>query len=351
MCAYLSPQTGRWRRTRLKRNKTRSKLVAHPSTSTHRQFPIMLESPTKAQSRLFCGMFSAPSTHLQHLRKSMLPFLLLVPRIFAQSSGCTGTFSTFERDGYTISFRNLCGKDISAPVDFPNPYFASTWSTCLELCVNKQPLCYGFDYGVPVDSALANCWLMQSEFPESSAIENTNSVNAAMLTPDMLARLPADCTSLGLAQCFREMKSTSSSTTPSSSSTLSTSVGTPMTVTTTVASTGTTNTSPAPPPPVSPKSGLSTGAKAGIGGGIGGAAVLGIIAAGGIFGLRRRRKRAIVPETAHTGGAAADANAAEEKIVDEDAKWRYRSELPANEGLHQHRSVELDGRGISNGTH
>ncbi|CAI6336769.1 unnamed protein product [Periconia digitata] len=278
---------------------------------------------------------------------------LLAATHSSAQSGCEGNTSTYNKDGLVVPFKNLCGRDITAQVDFSDPTNELDWSACLDRCVGKAPLCYGFDF-TPPGTASFSCWLMNSTFPEDSAVSKPYVVDAAMLDANLLSQISDDCMQLGLLGCYKKNQqlgtSTSASTTtstprssestttftPSSSvptitSILSSAGGQPTTVIMTVVTTGVANTGS--PAPESPKYGLSTSAKAGIGGGIGGAVLVGLIA-GGIFFLKRRKR--VIYDT--TYDAQVDAS---DKIVDERGSSQRWSELPADSS--QHKRVELEG--------
>jgi hypothetical protein len=104
--------------------------------------------------------------------------ILLNHHTFAQCSGPTSTYSF--PTGLTVPFQNLCGKDIIVTVDFLPPTNERTWDNCMERCVNKAPLCYGFDF-TPLGAAQFNCWLMNASFPASAAAAQSYVVDAAML--------------------------------------------------------------------------------------------------------------------------------------------------------------------------
>ncbi|KAF2878517.1 hypothetical protein BDV95DRAFT_601155 [Massariosphaeria phaeospora] len=295
----------------------------------------------------------------------------------AAQSGCAGDTSTYDEQGLSVDFQNLCGKDITAQVDFMDPTNEATWSQCLARCVEKEPLCYGFDF-TPLDTAPFNCWLMNGTFAVDTAVSQPYAVDAAMLGSELLAGLSEDCKSMGLVGCFEKngrlgtetatAEKTPSSTSPpvtaaaAPPSTTSDALG-PTTIVVTVTAGGATSPS-APPSPESKRRGLSTGAKAGIGAGIGVIALLGAIT-GGFLLLQRRNQRALgaPANIAHTGGVS-------EKMVDEDARaGGARSELSAQqdayrrseledpraslvaEGRHDGLRLELDSRSTSRQTH
>ncbi|KZM21975.1 uncharacterized protein EKO05_0005040 [Ascochyta rabiei] len=163
--------------------------------------------------------------------------------------GCRGDTSIYNRNGLTVPFKNLCGKDIQKVVDFLDPTDELTWSDCLDSCVMKAPLCYGFDF-TPHGTTDFSCWLMNASFAESDAKTQTYTVDAAMVDPDLVSELSSDCRTLGLQGCFQENGQLGAA-----------------------AST----------------SGLSTGAKAGIGAGIGAVVLIAILVV--IFCVLKRQRR------------------------------------------------------------
>lgn len=283
---------------------------------------------------------------------SWLLWFLIITRTFAQS-GCEGDTSTYNQNGLIVSFENLCGKDITAQVDFLDPTNELTWSDCLDRCVEKEPLCYGFDF-TPPGTASFSCWLMNATFPESSALTQSYPVDAAMLSPGVLSGLSDDCRTMGLLGCYQKngQLGTGTTTTRIPSTTTrqrlptTSSVMTATTAVITGAGGGVTtiimtvvagSTSTASSGPIPHDGGLSTGAKAGIGAGIGVVVLLAGIA-GGVFLLKRRKRR----EQTVGGTAHPDVS---EKIVDEDSHRRGRAELPAYQS--QYPRAELESAGTS----
>jgi hypothetical protein len=238
-----------------------------------------------------------PSRSFQRVRSVIL--LAFTTTILAQSSSCAGDTSSYPLNGLIIPFKNLCGKDISAAVDFLDPTWETSFGDCMRKCVEKKPLCYGFDYNLgPMQ---ANCWLMNASFPESATTEALNPrVDAAMLSSEILSGLSEDCKSLGLKGCWSKngALAAASSTARTSTSTSTLRVVAAATTGLVTSSSGvTTTTAPSTtpgtgtPPPV-PSNGLSTGAKAGIGAGVGAAALL-FIGLAVIVLLKRRRKKSM----------------------------------------------------------
>jgi hypothetical protein len=207
-----------------------------------------------------------------------------------------------------VPFQNLCGKDITAPVDFLDPTNERTWDNCLERCVNKAPLCYGFDF-TPLGAAQFNCWLMNASFPASAAAAQSYVVDAVMLGSAFLDSLGAECRTLGLAGCWRSKGTLGEGVQVSSTGTLraasATGAGTTSgaissigTISTTAVGTSASSlatAAPSAPPAPASSVGLSIAAKAGIGGGAAIAMLLLIVTA--IFSLFKRRKRNNVRET------------------------------------------------------
>ncbi|OAL50178.1 hypothetical protein IQ07DRAFT_632099 [Pyrenochaeta sp. DS3sAY3a] len=275
---------------------------------------------------------------------SWLPWLFLVSRTFAQ---CSGETSVYSSDGLTVPFKNLCGKDITAVVDFMDPTNELTWEDCMGRCVEKQPLCYGFDF-TPYGQTNHSCWLMSSTFPESSAQPQSYTVDAAMLTPEYLASLRDDCQSLGLRGCYLSnnragvtddtvtVTSVPPTATPLSVASSVIAAETPNTISTLssiISSTSTSTSTPGGSPPpgqIGTEGGLSTGAKAGIGVGV--AVVALLLLLGGLFFLKRRKARA-------TDAGQAPYPYSTEKTVYTDPHGRGLAELQGPNG--PYRTAEL----------
>lgn len=227
-----------------------------------------------------------------------LLFLWLTSAALAQRD-CDndGATSTYNESGLIVPFDNLCGRDIEASLDF----FASPEqrrSDCLDRCVKQAPLCYGFDYTPYVSSSQANCWLMNGTFLASNATERGFVADAAMLNPNFLNQLPENCKTLGLRGCFERngqlnfsTSNLATPTAPTSTSEASTTAAL-STVRDQQHASGT----------------LSTGAKAGIGAGVGLVALIAMLC-GILFVLRRvKRYRATVPPTEAQQDLHGDAN-------------------------------------------
>jgi hypothetical protein len=199
--------------------------------------------------------------------------------------GCTGAVTVYNSSGLVVPFKNLCGKDISAPVDFMEPYFEASFADCMARCVEKKPLCYGFDFR-PLGSAETNCWLKNAAFDERTAVSRDFVSDAAMLGPDVLRSVADECKESGLLGCFQKnggwKQDPTAGTTSLSSAVSSASSSVSMITSSTTATSSTV--------PVS-KDGLSTGASAGIGVGVG-LVVLGAVLVGILFLLRRRKQKA-----------------------------------------------------------
>jgi hypothetical protein len=218
-------------------------------------------------------------------------FLLLVHRTLAQSD-CSGPTIYYNESSLTIPFKNLCGKDISAGYDFPDPSIEPSRAYCLMRCVQKAPLCYGFDFRTP-DGTGPNCYLMQAKFSESSAVYIGVNFSAGMLDAGVADGLAADCYKLGLFGCWKKNGQISESGGTSTSSVMvSTRISMSLTATTSSVTGSSSNTASTSLPPL-PSGGLSTGAKAGIGAGVGAAALLVII--GLVVFILMRRKRNTQP--------------------------------------------------------
>ncbi|KAF1932616.1 uncharacterized protein M421DRAFT_88992 [Didymella exigua CBS 183.55] len=186
-----------------------------------------------------------------------------------------GDTSTYNSDGLIVPFKNLCGKDIEAPLD----YFSSSElrrSDCIDRCVQRAPLCYGFDY-TPYVGNSKNCWLMNGTFEASNATYRKFVADAAMLDPNLAVKLPQDCQRLSLRDCLERnsqiIPAASVSATPTASSSSTSTAETPTGSGQTTGDSG----------------GLSVGAKAGIGAGVGLAALTALL--GGILCVLKRVKQ------------------------------------------------------------
>ncbi len=137
----------------------------------------------------------------------IVPFLLAT--IINAQRDCQGDTSTYDQNGLIVPFKNLCGKDIQKDIDFSGATTEEKWSDCLESCVKKVPLCYGFDYTPFVgysDGKVSrhDCWLKNATFSENDASFQNFVVDAAMLSRDYVAGLFNDCKTLGLRRCFEQ---------------------------------------------------------------------------------------------------------------------------------------------------
>lgn len=192
-----------------------------------------------------------------------------------------GETSVYNQSGLVVPFENLCGRDIRAAVDFPDATSEQRRSDCLDRCVRKAPLCYGFDYGPYISPTQSNCWLMNATFAASSAIKQTFIADAAMLSTDLLAQLPNNCGTLGLRGCFERNSqlgtSISSSTTPSTSSDHVSTPNNPTTISSGIRASAKSS------------DGFPTSAKIGIGAGVGLVALIAILS--GILLVLKRVKR------------------------------------------------------------
>lgn len=247
------------------------------------------------------------------LRYTYLLWLLSTSQVTAQG-GCSGATSPYNQSGLEVTFKNLCGMDIQKTVDFPDATNEDTWAACLDRCVKKAPLCYGLDFR-PLGAAQYNCWLMGGKFEESDGKNPGYTVDAAMLDPNLISRLPNDCLTLGLQGCFVKygpLGGGAPSIRPSSTTTPRTSTQsnrvTPATIATTAITTNaggdvvtvvstlvmiiSTAVSTASALPTSIPGGLSTGAKAGIGAGVGAIALIAIVIAA-VYVLKRRKHRQV----------------------------------------------------------
>lgn len=235
-----------------------------------------------------------------------------------------GATSTYNQDGIVITFNNLCGKDVEAPLDYfrsPEP----RRSDCIDRCVKQGPLCYGFDYTPYVSSSQNNCYLLNGTFEASNATYRNFVADAAMLDPDLVAKLPQSCRRLSLRDCFEQnsqlFPSASSSALPTASSS----------PTTTAAQTGSEQTA-------GNSGGLSTGAKAGIGAGVGLVALIAILS-GILIILRRVKHKRAASNSAALPGEGQETN--------------YRSAYPQQEGksqIYAHTETNSSGLAAPTGT-
>ena len=201
--------------------------------------------------------------------------------------GCTGAATIYNTSGLVVPFRNLCGKDISAPADFPDPFVEESFASCLARCVQTKPLCYGFDFR-PLYSGEYNCWLKNAEFDERTAVSRDFVADAAMLSPDLLGNMADECKELGLLGCFEKYGGWRKDQVPSSSSVAS-SASSGVSSASSAVSSMTSSTAATSNTADESKSGLSTGASAGIGVGVG-VVVLGALLFGVVFLLRRKQR-------------------------------------------------------------
>lgn len=263
--------------------------------------------------------------------------------LVAAQGGCRGDTSIYNLNGLVVPFKNLCGKDIQKVVDFLDPTDERTWSDCLDRCVMKAPLCYGFDF-TPYGMTDYSCWLMNATFSESDATTQTYTVDAAMLSSEFLNSLSSDCKTLGLQGCFQKNGQLGTSTravqttaaagqtsTQPNLVTLATIVTTAVTINAggevstvvltmiTVVSTAAAATTA----PASDSNGISTGAKAGIGAGAGAIALIAILIAVVCVLKRRKRKKNNDNPPTYVGE--------NEKIIDKDPHRRGMAELQAHQ--------------------
>ena len=221
---------------------------------------------------------------LPSIRHLCLLWLWLAASAFAQRE-CEkdGDTSTYNQNSLVVPFRNLCGKDVEASLD----YFSSSEprrSDCIDRCVKQAPLCYGFDYTPYTSNSQNNCYLMNGTFKASNATYRNFVADAGMLDPNLAIKLPKSCQSLSLRECLEknaQLVPSASATSTSSSS--STSISTAST--TSAPTAGSSNNEQA----TAGTGGLSTGAKAGIGAGIGLVALIAVLS--GLLLLLRRVKR------------------------------------------------------------
>ncbi|KAH7413582.1 hypothetical protein DE146DRAFT_638093 [Phaeosphaeria sp. MPI-PUGE-AT-0046c] len=255
-------------------------------------------------------------------------WLLIFTLLHQAAADCVGDTATYNESGLVVPFKNLCNKDISASVDFSDPTNEPSRASCIRRCVQKAPLCYGLDY-VEDGSSRFNCWLMAGYFTENQTTAS-GSVNAAMLMPDFLSSLSGECIQLGIYDCWQKngrVGTVTASSTAVSSATTNTASSASAAPTTRPG--GSTSTMPAS----SSDSSLSTGAKAGIGAGIGVVALMGIFAAV-FFLLRHWKKRNMSPQVTHGNELHPT-----EKYAGR-ANFNGMSELPSHEMQHERAELE-----------
>jgi hypothetical protein len=272
---------------------------------------------------------------LQHM--GMVILLVFTASVIGQSSSCKGDTSSYPLNGLIIPFKNLCGKDISAPYDFLDSTWEASFGACMQKCVDKKPLCYGFDYNLgPMQ---ANCWLMNASFPESATTEALNPrVDAAMLSSEVLDGLSADCKSLGLKECWSRngalaASSTARTLTSTQQDVAAAATGTATSTTAVATTTASSVTSGTSTPPPVPSNGLSTGAKAGIGAGVGAAALV-LIGIAVIVLLKRRKNKSFQEDITQV-------NNVPEKPMAAYNPHRGTAELSVQHGLYA--DAELEG--------
>jgi hypothetical protein len=249
------------------------------------------------------------------------------------AAGCTGAATIYNSSGLVVPFQNLCGKDISAPADFPEAFVEASFADCLARCVETKPLCYGFDFR-PLGSGETNCWLKNITFDERTAVSRDFVADAAMLSSDFLGSMADECKELGLMGCFEKNGGWRKNPTTTSSNSGASSASSAMSSMTssTAASSSTT---------AAPKSGLSTGASAGIGVGVG-VVVLGAVVFGVTFLLRKRKQRA---RNVSASGGAVEVGPGE--ISTGHGYVREKSAVPTElyAQHNYHHAAELEGAG------
>lgn len=269
------------------------------------------------------------------LFRSLFQTWSLLSSLVAAQGGCRGDTSIYNLNGLVVPFKNLCGKDIQKVVDFLDPTDERTWSDCLDRCVMKAPLCYGFDF-TPYGTTDFSCWLMNATFSESDAVTQTYTVDAAMLSPEFLNSLSGDCKTLGLQGCFQkngqlgtgtgitssatEMPSITSATLVATTAVTTKADGEVSTIVLTMVTIAST-TAAATAVSTSNSNGLSTGAKAGIGAGAGAIALVAIFLVA-VCVLRRRKRKERAP-LAYEGG--------NEKVAYNDPHMQGMAELQAQQ--------------------
>jgi|SRR5690242_20735595 len=133
--------------------------------------------------------------------------LLLLASAMAAPRGFQSDTPMYNQNGLVVAFKNLCGKDIQKPVDYADATTEEKCFSCLESCVKKVPLWYGFDYTPFVgyrDSTVSktNCWLKNLTFEESDASAQSFAADAAMLSPVVVAELSKNSLLMGRRSCF-----------------------------------------------------------------------------------------------------------------------------------------------------
>jgi hypothetical protein len=197
-----------------------------------------------------------------------------------------GDTSTYNQNSLVVPFKNLCGRDIEAFLD----YLSSSEprrSDCIDRCVKQAPLCYGFDYTPYTSNSQNNCYLMNGTLKASNSTYRNFVADAGMLDSNLATKLPKSCQSLSLRECLEKNAQLLPSASATSTSSSSTSISTAST--TSAPTADSTNSGQTAAGTVR----LSTSAKAGIDAGIGLVALI-VVLTGVLLLLRRvkRRRRA-----------------------------------------------------------
>lgn len=100
-----------------------------------------------------------------------------------------GDTSTYNQNSLVVPFKNLCGRDIEAFLD----YLSSSEprrSDCIDRCVKQAPLCYGFDYTPYTSNSQNNCYLMNGTLKASNSTYRNFVADAGMLDSNLATKLP-----------------------------------------------------------------------------------------------------------------------------------------------------------------
>lgn len=143
-------------------------------------------------------------------------FLLMLRHVEAD---CVGDTLNYNSSGIFVPFKNLCGRDINATVDFVARHVTNR-NDCLGLCVSRTTLCYGFDYNeAPRSGSVNNCYLMGGMFEERDTIPEATG-NAAMLMPEFRNEYLNQCGTRGLQECLHDQRAAPTSGSASNATTL-----------------------------------------------------------------------------------------------------------------------------------
>jgi len=197
-----------------------------------------------------------------------------------------GDTSTYNQNSLVVPFDDLCGKDIEASLDYVSSSEPRR-SDCIDRCVKQAPLCYGFDYTPYTSNSQHNCYLMNGTFAASNVTYRNFVADAGMLDLNLGSKLPKSCQTFSLRDCLEmniQLVPSASATSTSSSS----SASFPATSTTSAPTASSVNSEQI----TGGSRGLSIGAKAGIGAGVGLIALIAVLGGALLLLKRVKRKRA-----------------------------------------------------------